>query len=249
MAAATNPMNAYSYVGQELELFKDARNWKRYFAGQISPFIRGDVLEVGAGIGSSTCVLFNADCTSWTCLEPDASLGRELQTVASRLRNSADVAPTVVLGTLSALGAEPLFDTMLYIDCLEHIEGDRNELAEAFTRLRPGGCLVVLSPAHQWLYTPFDRAIGHYRRYSAQSLRACSPRGATLDVVRYLDAAGMTASLANRLIMRASTPTPRQLAVWDRGLVPVSRVLDRMLGYRVGKSLLAVWRKPDREAL
>ncbi len=47
------------YQGKELELFERAENWKRYFASFMSPYIRGDVLEVGAGIGGTTKVLCN----------------------------------------------------------------------------------------------------------------------------------------------------------------------------------------------
>ena len=38
------------YIGNELELFKNATNWKKYFCSKIAEFIHGDVLEVGAGI-------------------------------------------------------------------------------------------------------------------------------------------------------------------------------------------------------
>lgn len=73
--------------------------------------------------------------------------------------------------TLAALPRDSRFDTILYIDVLEHIADDRAELVEAARRLNPGGYLVVLSPAHQWLFTAFDAAIGHVRRYTAKSLR------------------------------------------------------------------------------
>jgi len=58
-----------------------------------------------------------------------------------------------------------------------------------------------------------------------------------------LDSAGFFASLANRLLLRSANPTHAQVQVWDRALVPVSRRLDWFLGYRFGKSILALWRK------
>lgn len=51
-----------------------------------------------------------------------------------------------------------LFDTLLYIDVLEHIPDDGAELARAAERLRPGGRVIVLSPVHQWLYSEFDNS-------------------------------------------------------------------------------------------
>ena len=54
----------------------------------------------------------------------------------------------------------------------------------------------------------------------------------------------MLASFANRALLRAEYPTPSQIRFWDSTLVRTSRVLDPILGYRVGKSVIAVWRKP-----
>ena len=132
---------------------------------------------------------------------------------------------------------------MLYSDVLEHIADDRGEVVRALARLRTGGQLVVMSPAHQWLYTEFDRAIGHERRYDTRSLRALTVPGTELVCLRYLDCVGIAASLGNRLVMHQHTPTLAQITTWDRLMVPISRVLDPLLGHRVGKSVLAVWRK------
>jgi len=51
----------------------------------------------------------------------------------------------------------------------------------------------------------------------------------------------MAASLANRLLLRASTPTDGQIKFWDRMLVPVSRVIDPVLARSFGKSVVAIW--------
>jgi len=59
--------------------------------------------------------------------------------------------------------------------------------------------------------------------------------------MRYLDSAGLLASLGNRLLLRQAMPSAAQLRIWDSCLVPVSRGLDRLLGYRLGKSILGVW--------
>jgi hypothetical protein len=130
------------------------------------------------------------------------------------------------------------------MDVLEHIADDRAELEMAADRLRPGGHLIVLAPAHQWLFAPFDAAIGHFRRYTKGTLGAAAPAALPLIRLVYLDSAGMLASLGNRLLLRSSMPTPRQIAFWDRVLVRCSRWTDPMFGYTLGKSVLAVWRKP-----
>ena len=48
------PRERRAYVGNELDLFAQAKRWKRYLASHLAPYLTGDVLEVGAGIGALT---------------------------------------------------------------------------------------------------------------------------------------------------------------------------------------------------
>ena len=116
-------------------------------------------------------------------------------------------------------------------------------MLRATAHLQPGGHLVVLSPAHQFLYTPFDRAIGHFRRYSRASLRAAAPPELRETNLIYLDSVGMIASAANRLLLSQSMPSEHQILAWDRLMIPVSRVLDPLFLNRVGKSVVGIWRR------
>ncbi len=232
---------AYVYEGTELELFAAARNWKSYLKRRIGPYLGRAVLEVGAGNGNTTRVLCDGAADRWVCLEPDGVLAEQL--IVSIGDGELPGCCAVKVGTLDELATHDRFDTILYIDVLEHIAADRAELARAAHHVRQGGHLVVLSPAHQWLFTPFDRAIGHHRRYTKQTLRAVAPAMLSLVRLDYLDSVGMLASLGNRLVLNSSMPSPRQIAVWDKLMVPVSRRADPLLGHRLGKSLLGVWRR------
>lgn len=229
--------DAFSYVGNELELFRHATRWKEYFASRLAPFIHGDVLEVGAGVGATTRFLA-AGSRSWTCLEPDASLAASARLALGR--DAATSTCAVVTGTLDDLPQAAAYDTMLYIDVLEHVEDDRAELRRASGRLRPGGHLVVLAPAHQALFSEFDRSIGHFRRYSASALEAVGP-GLPVRASFYLDSLGMAASVANRVLLRRDLPTLQQVRFWDEWLVWGSRFVDPLLGHRVGKTVIVVW--------
>jgi SAM-dependent methyltransferase len=236
-------MTDYAYVGAELDLFAAATNWKAYFRSHLEPYLGSEVLEVGAGLGGTTRLLCRGRQRRWVCLEPDAAL-------ADRLTRSvrAGQLPTqcqVVVGTLDQIEGHPPFDTLLYIDVLEHIPDDRGELSRAARCLRPGGHVLALSPAHQWLYTPFDRAIGHCRRYRKKTLAALTPESLELVRLFYLDSVGMLASLGNRLVLKSAMPSPRQIAVWDQFLIRLSRIVDPLLAYSVGKSVVGVWRKKE----
>jgi 2-polyprenyl-3-methyl-5-hydroxy-6-metoxy-1,4-benzoquinol methylase len=199
------------------------------------------VLEVGAGIGVNAQALGSSAVRSWTALEPDHRMGEDLERRLETCSALHGFSARRCHGTIRSLEASPRFDTILYIDVLEHIEDDRGELEEAVRRLRSEGKLCVLSPALSWLFSEFDARIGHHRRYDRATLVALTPPRTRLRWVRYLDSVGLGASLANRFLLRSPTATRSQVIVWDRLMVPLSRPLDWMLRYRVGRSILAVW--------
>ncbi|MDA0578355.1 MAG: class I SAM-dependent methyltransferase [Verrucomicrobia bacterium] len=235
-------MSTRNYVGGELSLFAQARNWKRYFGRHLRQALVGDVLEVGAGLGETTRALCDGRQSAWTCLEPDPALGAQLSRTVAGLGLRTPV--RVVTGTLADLPPEQRFDAVIYIDVLEHIADDRAELMRAEAHLKPGGRLVVLAPAHMALFSEFDRAIGHHRRYNRAMLSAVAPPGVVKERLFYLDAVGMLCSLANRVLLRQAQPSLGAILFWDRVLVPVSRVVDVLLGYALGRSVIGIWRMP-----
>ena len=230
----------YKYEGSELTLFAAATNWKNYWTRQVRPYIGGDTLEVGAGLGTNTALLADR-ATGWTCLEPDQQLADEIR----RSIGAGRLPPhcRVVTGTLSALEPEILVDSILYIDVMEHIAEDRQEMAKAAEKLRPGGHHIVLAPALQWLFSPFDAAIGHHRRYSKKSLLALAPH--TLEPVRawlsrFLRLVGLGGKPLAAVDCHAE---PGQIRFWDGVLVRLSRAADPVLGFGVGKTVSGIWKR------
>jgi SAM-dependent methyltransferase len=228
------------YQGTELTVFANAVHWKRYFGSVMRPYFGKRVVEVGAGLGATSRVLAHDFHGSWLCLEPDTDLCTHME---DQMRAGGwPPSCQVQHGFLSSLPASRQFDTILYIDVLEHIEHDAQEIEGVRNHLSRGGHLVILVPAHMALYSPFDRAVGHFRRYNRPTLRAAVPADFVLQRLYYLDSVGFLASLANRLLLRSGHPTAAQIKLWDRVLVPMSQRIDPLLGYRFGKSLLGVWR-------
>ena len=235
-----------SYLGPELQVSEKAENWRAYMCRHIAPHVGGAVLEVGAGIGTMTKTYLSPNtgvaATAWLALEPDPKLCTAIGAMIAT--GALPAFCRVRTGTLDDIDADSRFDTVLYIDVLEHIEDDRAELARAFQHLNRGGRIVVMSPAHGWLFSALDEAAGHFRRYTRRSLLALVPSGARLKTAKYLDSVGMAASLSNRLMLRQGTPTPGQVRLWDGAMIPISRIVDPVFGHRLGKSILAIWEKP-----
>lgn len=165
----------FSYTGNELESFAIAVNWKTYWSSQIEPYLGQDILELGAGIGATAKALKHRSHRSWLGLEPDPALCAVIESQISQ--GELPSTYRVRHGTSSSLSASERFDTALYIDVLEHIEQDREELERVNRHLVDGGHIVIVAPAHNFLFTDFDKKIGHHRRYDKSLLRAIVPPG------------------------------------------------------------------------
>jgi len=230
----------FKYPGDELVLFQHATHWKKYFSSQVKPYINGNVLEVGAGIGATTLLLNDGTANQWLLLEPDEQMSAVLKKKLDDKGLPANC--RLQTGTIDQLTSQ--FDTIIYIDVLEHIEADATEMNKAAALLNTGGHIVVLSPAFQVLYSPFDKVIGHYRRYNRKKLRKITPDNLQLVHNRYYDTAGYFAALLNKLLLRQKYPTIKQVLFWDKWIVPVSTFTDKLFFHRFGKSIIGVWEKP-----
>ena len=59
-------------------------------------------------------------------------------------------------------------DTIININVLEHIKGDREALSALKEVLSDGGNIITIVPSFQKLFGSLDEAYGHYRRYNKE---------------------------------------------------------------------------------
>ena len=137
-------MGTYKYLGQELALFGKAVNWKSYLYDCIKPYLFGVVLEVGAGIGETTKALTRGVHERWVCLEPDMSFVALLEDKIERGCLPSYCEP--LFGKISDLPPKKRYSTILYLDVMEHIKGDKLEFAEALRRTKRGGVFSNIIP-------------------------------------------------------------------------------------------------------
>ena len=123
------------------------------------------VLEVGCGQGGFGARL--AQDYSYVGVEPDATSC----SVAQQRLDEAGGRGEVRHGDLSVLGADESFDLVCAFEVIEHIEDDAGALRDWAARLRPGGTLLLSTPAWQHRFGPADEMVGHYRRYDPSVLR------------------------------------------------------------------------------
>lgn len=231
-------MSAAHYPGKELEAMSFAANYHQWIVDELAPYLGASVAEVGAGIGSVSRLLLEKPIERLAAYEPSLNMYPQL---AQALRSEPRARAVNEL-----FGASPgeLFDSVAYINVLEHIEDDRGELDRAFTALRAGGHVLVFVPALAWLYSDFDRRVGHVRRYTRDGLTQVA-RQAGLEIVkvRYFDVAGVLPWYLNFVLLRRGLGGAG-VSLYDRFVVPPMRVLEGLLSPPLGKNLLLVARKP-----
>ncbi len=75
------------------------------------------------------------------------------------------------------------YDAILLFDVIEHIDDHGGFLRSALFHLKRHGSLIINVPAHMSLFSTYDKAAGHVRRYAAEDLIAlvegCGLRTAT----------------------------------------------------------------------
>lgn len=228
------------YVGDELELFKNATNWKNYFSKKIGEYIQGDVLEVGSGIGINTKYMFNTsvNVTSWTLVEPDTILASQIE---ANTENINLPKKKIINGTIQSVGNKK-FDTIIYIDVLEHIEDSRKEIELIKAHLKSNGHAIILVPAFNFMYNAFDKQIGHYRRYDKKLLKDELNYQLPIVELFYLDSIGFFASLLNKYILKKELPSTKNIWVWDKIMIPLSKISDICFFRSFGKSLIGIFK-------
>lgn len=68
------------------------------------------------------------------------------------------------------------YGLLILFDVIEHIDEEDAFLESVLFHLKTGGMLAVNVPALQSLYSNYDRAAGHVRRYSLRQLKALGVR-------------------------------------------------------------------------
>ncbi|MCW0232090.1 MAG: class I SAM-dependent methyltransferase [Ferrovibrio sp.] len=140
-------------------------------------------------------------------------------------------------------------DIVYSSNVLEHIEDDIAALRAIYSRLKPGGRLLLYVPALQSLWSDLDTAVGHVRRYSRPGLRhAIEAAGFRIDDLGYSDSLGVAAWFAIKLLgfrPGSGIASDRSYCIYDNLVFPISTILDRLGGrYLIGKNLFVAATRP-----
>ena len=224
------------YEGWELSSFDLSKNFRKYQFDLIKEFISGNVAEIGPGNGIFLEYYLDY-CDNLDLFEPDKNLFSKLNYRFSNFKKINLVNNVFNITTNT-------YDVILYLDVLEHIENYEKEMLKAHNALKEGGYLIINVPAFQFLYSDFDKDVGHFKRYSKKEFINLGSKY-NLKIIRsnYYDSIGFLLSFLSKMISSNYKKNfEKKIKIWN-SLIPVSRILDKIFISSFGKSLFIVIKK------
>ena len=114
------------------------------------------------------------------------------------------------------------YDGILLLDVIEHISNDHVFLEKSLKYLKNEGLVVINVPALNSLYSKYDIAVGHKRRYNKQSIR----------------------KLFNRCNIEEIS-----ISFWGLSLIPVATIREVMLNFVKEENIVLKGFKPPNQTL
>lgn len=220
----------------EFAALREARNYRAALLSDFSPYLKGTVLEVGAGIGQFTSELRTLQGVDrLVSVEPDPGFCAQL---SSRIPDLE-----LVQGTVDDLQTKSDWNAIFSVNVLEHIDTDREELSKYYQLLHPAhGALCLFVPARPEIYAPIDKDFGHFRRYTRAELKSkLENAGFKLAHFRYFNFVGYFLWWMNFCVLKKRTFDVSSVRVFDRAIFPVVHGFEtRIIPPPIGQSLIAI---------
>lgn len=226
----------------DLDLMFQAPNYHGWIWDKIKPFCGRRVLEVGAGLGMYTRRLKEgrelviASDIDWRFLNwlRDRFDNKNVEVAEFNAENSK------VVEKLKSR----YIDTIVCINVLEHIQDDLKALRNFFEILQEGGKLVLFVPAFPIAYGTFDQFVGHFRRYSKEDVvRKLRLARFRIEKLQYFNSIGLVSWFMVSRVRKAKALNPWSVKFYDRFVVPVLVLIERIFSPPFGQSLFLICRK------
>ncbi|MDP5171239.1 MAG: class I SAM-dependent methyltransferase, partial [Bacteroidia bacterium] len=135
------------------------------------------------------------------------------------------------------------FENLYALNVIEHIEDDVLALVNCKKLLKPGGRIVILVPAYQWLYNKFDENLFHFRRYTRSTMGKAF-QDANIKIVKkfHFNTIGIAGWFVSGNLLKKETIPSGQMKLYN-SLVPIFRLVDKVLVRQIGLSVVVVGEK------
>lgn len=220
---------------------EEAKNYRQYEHDVIAPWVGRSMLEIGSGLGD-----FSADFLDrldrLVVSDNDAYC---LEQLRKRYEDTSDVT-VLALALPAEIPIDDPVDTVVMMNVLEHIDEDVEALRSLARVVQPGGRIVIWVPGYEQLYGDFDRKVGHVRRYTPRTLQAAvTSAGLQTEMLKPINFLGGIAWWFAVRMGGAGYPDPKIVRVYDRTVIPTTRLLENLVRPPFGQTVLCSARVPD----
>lgn len=220
-----------------LESMSLAHWYNRWILKKISNYLKGDILEVGCGIGNFTGKLTGFGRV--TAIDIDS---QHLKDTKNYLQKKAEIG----YGDIEKpeyFFREKKFDSIVCVNVLEHIENDQRALKNMYSLLKDGGFLILLVPAHEFLYGKIDKSIGHFRRYNKDSLKKILIQSSfQINKMRILNLLGAIGWFVSSRLFSESIVDENKLKIFNL-IAPFILPIEDIIEPPFGTSILVIAKK------
>ena len=228
------------YQSEILEVAQSAVNYRKWLARLTFPYLGDNPLEFGSGIGDYADEWLQLGCKQITVSENSPT---RMPALTSKFLGNLQV-DVRQIDIENFEGVNCVHSAVVSLNVIEHLKNDNAAVRCAHQALSPGGYFVAFAPASPLLMSKFDRAIGHYRRYTKKSARALlANNGFELVEVHYVNSVGWFAWLVGTRILKITPRDGLLLKAWDRIVIPIVSTVEHWFTPPFGTSILIVGQK------
>ena len=220
-----------------LTVIEKANKFNQWMYENVKKFAVGNILEIGSGIGNIS-QFFIRDGYSITLSDTDEFYISQLKSKFSNKNILAiDLAHNDFAVNYKSLFQS--FETIFFLNVLEHIENDELAIQNCKHLLKPGGVLIILVPAYSFLFSKMDRELHHYRRYTKKSLmKLLSKEKCRVTKAFYFNALGIIGWMYAKIFNLQKLP-PKEMSFFNK-LTGFAKLVDKIFLNKAGLSVIAI---------
>lgn len=219
-----------------LESMSQAGFYNQWTLRKFDGYLKGDILEIGCGIGNFTLTLSKYGIV--TAIDIDKNL------INSFKKNSESNISSGYgnIETGEYFFKEKSYDTIVCINVLEHIKNDMRALENISKLTKKGGHLILLVPIYEFLFGSIDKSIGHFRRYNPEDLiKKMKGKGFTIISSQKLNFIGALGWFISGKILKNKQITENDIKLFNF-FSPIL-YLENFIKPLIGTSILIVAKK------
>jgi len=223
-----------------LKVLAKAERFNRWMYDQIKHHLKGEILEIGSGIGNISKLVIESNhfVTLSDYSKEYCDLLKENFSTSKNVRNVIQIDLLHPDFEKRFSDYKERFDSIFLLNVIEHIEDDNLSIKNCKYLLKPGGHLILLAPAYPWLFGTFDKQLGHFRRYTIKKLSdLLEKQHFEISSGSYFNITGIAGWFLYGKIFRRRMLGKAEMSAFN-SIVPFAKLTDRILAKKAGLSII-----------